>query len=130
MQIKARVLFLIAITILIIDTIYLYVIRNQWSQLVYDIQKEPMSLNYVYAGGAYMCMIIMIYHFLYMKNATYIEAFVLGALTYAIFDFTNLAIFNEYSVIVALQDIIWGGLLFCGVLYIVRYIEKNIKNIK
>lgn len=127
MQIKKRSLFLIAIITLIIDIIYLQIIRELWSRLVANIQKEPMRINYAYAGGAYVCMIIMIYYFLYMKNATYIEAFVLGALTYAIFDFTNLAIFSDYSLAVALQDIIWGGILFCGVLFIVRYIEKNIK---
>jgi uncharacterized membrane protein len=40
------------------------------------------------------------------------KAFATGLAVYAIYDFTNLALFMDYSVVFAVADSLWGGILF------------------
>jgi uncharacterized membrane protein len=40
------------------------------------------------------------------------EAFYVGAATYAVYDFTNLATLKNYDVKFAFADSLWGGILF------------------
>ena len=46
----------------------------------------------------------------YAANVT--DAFVLGATSYAIYDFTNYALFDNYPLNVGLMDTLWGGVLY------------------
>ena len=41
-----------------------------------------------------------------------IDAFFLGILIYGVFDLTNKAVFTNYKWPIAVQDMIWGGILF------------------
>ena len=61
---------------------------------------------------AYVFLVAMAYVFIIKKKATNKEAFILGFLTYGIFDFTNMALFEKYDPIVAVLDTVWGGILF------------------
>ena len=54
------------------------------------------------------------------------DAFILGSTTYAIFDFTNLSVFKNYNLNIALVDSIWGGILYVLVTCVFRYVEKKI----
>jgi uncharacterized membrane protein len=47
------------------------------------------------------------------------EAFILGSLTYAVYDFTNYATLSNYPLSFALLDTVWGGVLFGLVYYFV-----------
>ena len=40
------------------------------------------------------------------------RAGILGFIIYSVFDFTNLAIFTNYEVMLAVLDSVWGGILF------------------
>jgi uncharacterized membrane protein len=46
------------------------------------------------------------------------EAFLVGSATYAIYDFTVMALFKDYPLYLALGDTLWGGILFATVRYI------------
>lgn len=50
--------------------------------------------------------------FLLLQMKTAQEAFYVGAATYAVYDFTNLATLKNYDVRFALADSLWGGILF------------------
>jgi uncharacterized membrane protein len=41
----------------------------------------------------------------------------MGAAVYAVYDFTNLAMFKNYTLSFALMDTLWGGALFALVRY-------------
>ena len=53
-------------------------------------------------------------YFYFGKNLTVKEMFVFGFCIYAVFDFTNLAIFRGYRFNLALVVMIWGGILFAS----------------
>jgi len=44
-----------------------------------------------------------------------------GSAVYAVYDFTNLAVFKDYTLEFAIADSIWGGVLFALAFSILRY---------
>ncbi len=52
-------------------------------------------------------------------------AFLSGAAVYAVYDFTNLTVFKDYTLGFAIADTLWGGVLFSLAYFIVRRIFPN-----
>ena len=48
------------------------------------------------------------------------KAFLLGISTYAIFEFTTMAIFKDWSYQMVIIDTLWGGILYSLTTYILR----------
>jgi uncharacterized membrane protein len=55
--------------------------------------------------------------FLLIQQTSITQAALSGAATYAVYDFTNLAMFKNYSLSFAIMDSIWGGILMAMVRY-------------
>ena len=68
-------------------------------------------------------MVIVLYIFIIKPKEKVSYAFILGFCIYGIFDYTNLAIFKNYKLKTALQDQIWGSILFTLVTIIVYLIQ-------
>lgn len=103
----------LSIILLFIDIIYLtFLGGGPFMNMVSKIQNSKAKLNKVSAAFTYVMMIILMHQFVINKNFTNQKVFLLGFLTYGIFDFTNMAIFSEYDIFITIQDTIWGGLLF------------------
>ena len=105
-------LLLTAVTLVVVDMGFLYLIGPYFGKMVKSIQGGDMVLNTLFAFVTYVILVLQIYYFIISKNASYMDAFILGSTTYAIFDFTNLAIFSDYSLPLAIHDTLWGGTLF------------------
>ena len=80
--------------------------------MIETIQIDKVKINYISALFAYFFLVSMLYIFIIKKKASNTDAFILGILTYGIFDFTNMALFKKYDLLIALQDTLWGGVLF------------------
>lgn len=116
-----KTIILTSIVMLGFDIIYLTLSKNMFSSLVLKIQNKPLVLNYIGAIGAYISMVIALYYFIIREKKSIYEAGLLGACIYGTFDFTNMAIFRDWSIIASAVDITWGGLLFMGTTYLVNY---------
>ena len=102
-----------SIIMLIIDIFYLkFFAASSFLKMVKTIQKSSVDVNYVYAGITYVLMMIAFNYFILFKKGTYIDAFLLGVVIYGVFDFTNMALFSDYKLAIAIQDTLWGGVLF------------------
>ena len=110
-----------------LDSVYLSNIGGpMFNKMVKKIQKDDMKLNIYGAIGAYILMILAIYKFIIMDRKPPMDAFILGICIYGVFDFTNYAIFKNYSIMIGLVDMLWGGCLY----YIVTLITYKILGIK
>ena len=49
------------------------------------------------------------------KCTSTLDAFIIGLLTFAVYDSTNLATLSDYSPFIAIVDSIWGGILFATI---------------
>lgn len=64
------------------------------------------------------------------KNDTLSKGFIFGIILYGVFDFTNLAIFSNYSFATAMIDTLWGGALMALTTNFVYYLFEIKKIIK
>ena len=119
-------LLLTAITLVVVDMGFLYLMGPYFGKMVKSIQGSDMVLNNLTAFITYVILVLQIYYFIISKNASYTDAFILGSTTYAIFDFTNLSVFKNYNMNIALVDSIWGGILYMLVTFIFRQMERKI----
>lgn len=111
-------IILLSVFILVIDLLFIGSenISNKWKKTILNIQGSEMSVNPTSAIFTYILIIAGVMIFVYpTKEINYTELFIHGFLwgfiTYGIFDFTNLTIFKNYPLSLALIDSIWGGIL-------------------
>ena len=111
---------------LAIDSVYLTLSKTLFNSLVKSIQGNEIKLNLDGAIVAYLCIVLIFNYFIIQKNGGLMDAFLLGLLTYGIFEGTNRAIFSKWSVKAMIIDTVWGGVLFASVLYFFRILIKKI----
>lgn len=103
----------IGLAMLLLDSVYLRTAgMSLFKPMVKTIQSGKMNVRLPYAAIVYALLLLVFYLFVIRKNATVVEAFVLGLCVYGVFDFTNMALFEEYTLGVAIVDTLWGGTLF------------------
>lgn len=108
-----------AITMLALDGVYLSTIGGSlFSRMIKNIQKEEMAINMYGVIGSYIFLVLVLYKYIISQRKSLLDAFILGICVYGVFDFTNLALFKNYSIIPALTDTLWGGILFYTVTFI------------
>ena len=113
-EIKEYALFLILL--LLIDSVYLFGLKDIHNKVFSKIQKSPLELNLKYGSLFYL---FVPFAYLYIikplsskdKNAFSVAKYgaFLGLLMYGTFDITNLALFKEYPPWYALMDTLWGA---------------------
>lgn len=106
-----------------LDFLWLYLKRDTYEQLVQSVQKEPMVFSFSKMAGSYLFLAFAVVAFMIpnvlrdspnlhpIANAIRNGA-VLGCVIYGIFNFTNIALFKNYSTSVAVIDTLWGTALF------------------
>jgi len=116
-----------AFTMLALDSLYLSTIGGSlFGKMVKRIQKEDLEINVYGAIGCYILLILVLYKFIILERRSLTDAFILGVCVYGVFDFTNIAIFKNYSLLPAIVDTLWGGILF----YLVTFVTYKIMSIK
>lgn len=92
----------------VIDLPYLSLFAaNSFKPMIQAIQGSSLVFRYVAAVPVYLAL-----SYLIGLASSWSEAAAIGAATYAVYDFTNYASLKNYTLSFALQDTIWGGILF------------------
>ena len=117
-------LLLTSIIMLILDSIYLNITKNHFNKEVMNIQGSGISLNIYGAIMTYILMLLGLYYFIFKRNGSVLDAFILGIVIYGVFEGTTKAIFNNWSWISVLIDTLWGGILLGLTTDIVRKIKN------
>lgn len=113
---------ILSIIVIILDIIFIStVFQKFWNNNITNIQKSAFKPKIQYGIIAYILIIAGIYFFVLPKlNSTNINTniingllygFLWGIIVYGIFDFTNLVLFENYDLKLAIMDTIWGGIL-------------------
>jgi uncharacterized membrane protein len=104
--------FTILIVMLLLDSVYLYLTKDIFGELVAKVQRTAIQFR---LGGAiivYLLLAIGLYYFIVKPGLSAWEAALLGLVIYGTFDFTNYAMFKNYDLKTAIMDTVWGSLLF------------------
>ena len=128
------IIILILFTVLLLDGIMLYFLHGRWNKAITDIQGESLSVrNKIFPVVAYILIVLGIRIFVYpyfvdgdiMKGL--MMGFMWGIITYGIFDFTNLSLFKDYPIGLALFDTLWGGILAALTGFILYIVTTKLK---
>jgi uncharacterized membrane protein len=93
------------------------IFKEPFGEMINKVQGSPMEVQSSYGLVAYIFLYLMAVTFL--PRLTYKEAFLLGFLTYGVYDFTNLATLKHWRLEIAMFDTVWGGLLFLLIKHLV-----------
>jgi uncharacterized membrane protein len=117
----ATTLVVAFVLLLLVDFLYLSLSSGPALRMFQAIQGMPVTFNYTAAAIVYLALAYLV-TLPSINTAT--KAAALGAATYAVYDFTNLAVFRNYTVKFAMIDTAWGATLFA----IVHTILNTIKD--
>ena len=108
------------IILVLSDAIYLKQVAPSFGKMIEKIQGKPMKMKLLPAVVVYLALLGLWYNFIFVDSARLSfchnikKAFLLGFFSYAVYDFTNLALIEDYRIDLAVIDSLWGGLLFAG----------------
>ncbi len=91
----------------LVDMPWLFLIGDTAQKMILRIQGSELKVKFVPALVVYLALAYLV-----TKTESPMEAFKVGVAVYAVYDFTNLAMFKNYTLSFALLDSIWGGILF------------------
>lgn len=117
-------LLISAIVFVSLDSVYLQLIKNQFANQIKRVQGSPMEFNLF---GAIMCYIFLIFginYFIIRPKKSIKDAFLLGLVIYAVYEFTNYALLKNWSLLMVVIDTLWGGVLFASATFIMYEFQK------
>jgi uncharacterized membrane protein len=114
-------MLLLIIVPLILDFIFLSLISNRISIIISKIQGSKMKVNMFYATIVYVFICTQLY-FIYVNHVSLQNAFMIGASTYGIYEFTNMTLLKDWDYKMAILDTLWGGILYSLSIFIIRNI--------
>ena len=120
---KFKKLLISAIVFVFIDSIYLNLASNYFSNQIKLIQGSSIKMNYLAAIICYIFLIFGINYFIIKPNRSVQDAFLLGIVIYGVFETTNMALFSKWSWLTVLIDTLWGGILFALTTFIIKLIR-------
>jgi uncharacterized membrane protein len=100
------------ILLVLFDLPWLFLIGETAQKLILRIQGSELKLRYAPALVVYLALAYLV-----TKTESPMEAFKVGVAVYAVYDFTNYAMFKNYTLSFAVMDSIWGGVLMAMVRY-------------
>ena len=108
------------ILLILVDSVYLYLTKSIFGEMIVRIQKFAIQPRYWSAAVVYILLSLGLYWFILKPNRPVWEAFLFGIIVYGVFDFTSHAIFKKYDLSVAVMDTVWGGILLTIVTTLAR----------
>ena len=100
------------VILMALDFVYLYASSSVSLPVYQRIQGSPVVFNYAAAAACYAVILLGFYYFVIRESRSPFEAALLGVFVYGVYDMTTLAVFKQYTIGIAMMDMLWGGILF------------------
>ena len=114
---------LTAIIFVVLDGLYLNLIKDYFNKQIKSIQGSDIKADFIAVGITYVFLFFGINYFIIKNNRSVKDAALLGLVIYAVYEFTNLSLFKNWTYLTAFIDSIWGAVLFgltTGIVYKIR----------
>jgi uncharacterized membrane protein len=119
-------LLVTAFVLLSIDLVYIYSKSEYFGRYFEKIQKSPMKFKPLKAAMAYILLVIGLYYFVIREKKPITYAFLLGVFVYGVYDLTNYATLEKWTLKFVITDTVWGGTVFALSTFIIYKILKMI----
>jgi uncharacterized membrane protein len=112
------------IVFLILDGIYLTLMKNYFNKQIKLVQGSPIEMNIFATILCYLTLIFALNYYIIKPKMTPIDAFILGLVIYAVYEFTTNGLLKHWMWATVIMDTLWGGVLFALTTWIVRKFIK------
>ena len=112
-----------AIIFIVLDFVYLNLIKGYFDNQIKMVQGSPIKINYLGAALCYILLIFGINYFIIKPRKSVSDAFLLGIIIYGVYETTNLALLKNWKILTVIIDTLWGGILFAATTYIVNLLR-------
>ena len=116
-------LLITAIIFVVLDSIYLNLIKDYFFKQINLVQKSPIKIDFLAILLCYIFLIFGINYFIIQPNRSIQDAFILGIIIYGVYETTNKALLTKWSWLTVIMDTLWGGILFALTTYIIKKIS-------
>lgn len=100
------------VVMLLLDSVWIGTQKRMYERLVMGVQHSAMRVKPLMAVLAYLFLAAGLVLFaLPLYRVAWWMPFAFGLILYGTFNFTNLAMFKDYSLVVGILDTCWGGAL-------------------
>ena len=113
MKIKPIKFILTAIILVAIEAVYLRLMLPYFNSQIKKIQGKKITPRLYSVVIVYIIIITGLYYFIIGPNKSYKDGAFFGLVIYGIFNFTNHALLDNYSLSLVIIDLIWG-MTICG----------------
>ena len=117
-------LFITAIVFVIIDGIFLTMMKPYFENQVKLVQGSALKVNITATILCYVFLIFGIYYFIIQPNKSVQDAFLFGIVIYAVYETTSRALLTKWKWSTVFIDTLWGGILFALTAWIMKKMVK------
>jgi uncharacterized membrane protein len=117
-------LLLTAIVFVIIDGIFLSMMKPYFENQVKLVQGSALKANITATLLCYVFLIFGIYYFIIQPNKSVQDAFLFGIVIYAVYETTSRALLTKWKWTTVFIDTLWGGILFALTAWIMKKMVK------
>lgn len=120
-SVEVQRLGIASIILIVMDLLWIHGNKDMYATLVKLVQKNAFKAKPQFAVVTYAFLILGLMLCL-PKNADTIKTFYsansllypffFGCVVYGVYSFTNMTIFENYSLEIAVKDTLWGGIIF------------------
>ena len=111
-----RIYLISAVVMLILDALQILVNQKFHAKLFKNVQKSPMKVRIIPAVLVYILMPFAVTYFAILQSKSIKEAGLKGGLLgltiFGVYDLTNLATLDGWTIEMAIMDISWGTIMF------------------
>jgi len=101
-----------AIVLIVLDGIYLNIIKQHFIKQIHDVQGSDIKVNFIAAMLTYVFLIFGLNYFIIRKRLPVKDAMLFGLVIYATYELTNMALLKNWSWMTVILDTTWGSILF------------------
>ncbi len=116
--------------LIVIDFVWIGIINAEsYKKAIKAVQKTELKIRLFPGLLVYIALALIIIFWILpsIKSKSFVDSFkngfMLGALVYAVFDFTNMAIFSDWTYTISIIDTLWGGILTGLITYIMVLLD-------
>jgi uncharacterized membrane protein len=113
-----------ALLLLLLDSVYLSLLKNMFVYQVLQVQKTPIQIRFTGVMMCYLFLIAGLWYFIIRTKQSPVDAGFLGLFVYGVFDTTMYSLFRNWDLKVAIIDTIWGGVLFYSTTFLTYKINS------
>ena len=117
-NIMLRQLVSIGIVMLLLDSVFIYGIKDHFNNQIKLVQGSAIKPNVTAIILTYIAMIVGLYYFIIREKKSPVDAALLGLVIYAVYELTSKSLLKKWMWKTVIIDTAWGAILFAMTTFI------------